>query len=40
MKQDVESYIKYYNQIRLHTANGDQTPIEYENSLRKVSGMS
>jgi putative transposase len=40
MKKDVQGYIKYYNQVRLHTANGDQTPVGYENSLMKVSGMS
>ncbi|MBT5230787.1 MAG: transposase [Methylococcales bacterium] len=40
MKKGVQAYIKYYNHIRLHTANGDQTPINYENSLMKVSGMS
>ncbi|WP_439652709.1 hypothetical protein [Providencia manganoxydans] len=28
----------HYNQERLHTANGDLSPIQYEqNSLRKVS---
>ncbi|HEM6871452.1 TPA: IS3 family transposase, partial [Providencia stuartii] len=32
------AYMRYYNQERLHTANGDRSPIEYEqNSLRKVS---
>jgi putative transposase len=30
MKQDVEAYIRYYNQDRLHTANGDLSPVEYE----------
>ncbi|EDU61152.1 hypothetical protein PROSTU_00835 [Providencia stuartii ATCC 25827] len=38
MKEDVTAYMRYYNQDRLHTANGDRSPIEYEqNSLRKVS---
>lgn len=26
MKEDVEAYIRYYNQIRLHTSNGDCSP--------------
>jgi len=30
MKEDVEAYITYYNQIRLHTSNGDCSPIEFE----------
>lgn len=38
MKQDVAAYMKYYNLERLHSSNGDQSPIEFENSLRKVSG--
>ncbi|MCO4182202.1 IS3 family transposase [Providencia rettgeri] len=38
MKEDVIAYMRYYNLERLHTANGDLSPIEYEqNSLRKVS---
>ena len=38
MNNDVTAYMRYYNLERLHTANGDLTPIEYEqNSLRKVS---
>ncbi|GAC33595.1 transposase for insertion sequence element IS904 [Paraglaciecola polaris LMG 21857] len=40
MKQDVTAYMKYYNQDRLHTANGDMSPIKYEMSLKKVSGWS
>ena len=40
MKNDVAGYMKYYNLERLHSANNDQSPIEYENSLRKVSGWS
>ena len=40
MEQDVAAYMKYYNLERLHTANGDQSPISYENSLKKVSGLS
>jgi len=40
MKQDVTAYMKYYNQERLHTANGDMSPIKYEISQKKVSGWS
>ena len=37
MKKDVAKYMKYYNLNRLHSANGDLSPIEYENSFGKVS---
>ena len=37
MKQDVAAYMKYYNLDRLHTSNGDMSPINYENSLINVS---
>ncbi len=40
MRYDVAEYMKYYNLERLHSANNDQSPVEYENSLRKVSGWS
>jgi putative transposase len=40
MKKDVAEYMRYYNLERLHTANGDLSPVAYENSLRKVSGWS
>ncbi len=40
MKQDVAAYMKYYNIERLHTANRDMSPIEYENQFRKVSGWA
>ena len=40
MKRDVEAYIKYYNRKRLHTSLGDVSPIEYENSFKKVCGLS
>jgi len=46
MKNDVTAYMRYYNLERLHTANGDQSPINtangdqspinYEYSLNKV----
>ncbi|MFT6909915.1 MAG: putative transposase [Oleiphilaceae bacterium] len=32
--------MKYYNVERLHSANADQSPIEFENSFREVSGWS
>ena len=37
MKNDVAGYMRYYNLDRLHTANGDRSPIDYEMSFRKVS---
>ena len=40
MKADVAAYMKYYNLERLHTANENLSPINYENSLKKVSGWS
>ena len=39
MKQDVASYMKYYNLDQLHTANGDISPVNFENSWIKVSGL-
>ena len=39
MQIDVDKYIKYYNKRRLHTANGDYSPIDFESlnlSLNKV----
>lgn len=38
MRNDVAAYMRYYNLERLHTANGDLSPVNYENSLKKVSG--
>jgi putative transposase len=38
MTKDVAAYMRYYNLERLHTKNGDQSPINYEDSLKKVSG--
>jgi putative transposase len=40
MRHDVAAYMRYYNLVRLHSANGDQSPINYEKSLKKVSGLS
>jgi putative transposase len=37
MTKDVVAYMRYYNLERLHTKNGDQSPINYESSLKKVS---
>lgn len=37
MKNDVAEYMRYYNLDRLHTANNNMPPIEYEMSFRKVS---
>ena len=38
MKKDVEQYIRYYNHERLHSANDDVSPVEFEMSQSKVSG--
>ena len=35
MKQDVTASIKYYNLNRLHSANNDLSPIQFENSSTK-----
>lgn len=40
IKADVAAYMKYYNLDRLHTANGDCSPVEYEEQFRKVSGWT
>jgi putative transposase len=32
MQQDVMRYMKYYNLDRLHTANGNMSPVNFENS--------
>ncbi|MCS6175226.1 IS3 family transposase, partial [Shewanella oncorhynchi] len=37
--QDVTAYMKYYNLERLHSANGDLSPVEFENSQLKVSSL-
>lgn len=37
MTDDVAAYMRYYNVKRLHTANGNMSPIEYENYQLKVS---
>lgn len=38
MKQDVADYIRYYNNDRFHTSNGDMSPVNYELSQMNVSG--
>jgi len=40
MKKDVTAYMTYYNLERLHSANNDKSPVNYENSLKKLSGWS
>lgn len=37
MKQDVARYMRYYNIERLHSANGDLSPMKYENRLHEVA---
>lgn len=39
MKKDVAAYMRYYNLDRLHSANGDLSPINFELSKKKVSGL-
>jgi putative transposase len=39
MKQDVAAYMRYYNQERCHSSNGDMSPVYFENSQIKVSGL-
>jgi putative transposase len=39
MKLHVAHYIRYYNTDRSHTANGDLSPVKYELSQLKVSGI-
>ena len=39
MKLDVAHYIRYYNKDRSHTANGDLSPVKYDLSQLKVSGI-
>ncbi len=38
MKQDVQHYIRYCDQTRLHSDNGGLSPIDFELSLSNVSG--
>jgi len=40
MKNDVNAYIKYYNLDRLHSANNDMSPVNYENTVSNVSSLT
>jgi putative transposase len=40
MATDEPAYMGYYNLERLHTKNGNKSPVNDENSLKKVSGKS
>lgn len=40
MKGDVAGSMKYYNSDRLYSANDSMSLIDYENSLKEVSGFS
>ena len=37
--RDMQEYMKYYDSVRLHSTLGYQTSMEYENGLRRVSGL-
>jgi len=37
--RDMQEYMKYYDSVRLHSTLGYRTPMEYENSLGRVSGL-
>jgi putative transposase len=37
MMQDVTTYMRYYNQERLHSSNNDMSPVKFEISQMKVS---
>ncbi len=37
MKQDVAAYIKYYNNECLHSANSDETPIQWEKEFYRAA---
>lgn len=39
LRQDVSAYMRYYNTDRLHSSNGDLSPVQYENNLKKVSSF-
>jgi putative transposase len=39
MKQDVAAYMRYYNQERFHSSNGDMSPVYFENSQIEVAGL-
>ena len=35
IKKDVAAYMRYYNTQRLHTANGDETPMDFEGAFHR-----
>ena len=37
---DMQSYMKYYDSVRLHSTLGHQTPMEFEMTLKNVSGLT
>lgn len=37
MKRDVAAYMRYYNNERLHCANGDETPAQYEKEYYRAA---
>lgn len=37
MKRDIAAYMKYYNLERLHSANGDMSPMKYEAAFCRAS---
>lgn len=37
LRKDVAAYVRYYNLTRPHTANGEMSPVAYENYTFKVS---
>ena len=39
MKKDVGLYMKYYNNDRLHTANDDLSPADYEKRYLKTEAL-
>ena len=40
MKRDVTAYMRYYNTERLHSANGDVSPVRYENLFYEAGDFS
>ncbi len=39
MKKVEAAFMRYFNLVRLHTTNGDQSAINYEKGFKKVFGM-
>ncbi len=39
MKKDVAVYIRCYNLQRLHSANGERSPVDHELVFKNVSGI-